>query len=333
MGSKRARRLSALDGAHIVAVAEPYRPTRDAFARSFGVQLAVSDFRRLIADPAVDVVCVCSPPITHSVITIEALTAGKHVICESPMAVSAEQAEEMMVAAEVSGRKLFVTMPQRYMATNQQTARIISEGEIGYPFLTLVTYIDNEYDRLNDWHDWEGTWDLGGGGILMLRGPEAIDLLHSLHGQIEAVSAVCTRFAIEALNKAEDSCVLGIEFTEEATAQLVLTGAARYSAWPPDYAGSVQRVEIYGLNGSIFIANTGEPSIAVVARGNKRREMFVSEISTELPTDMERDFLDSIAMDKESLVTAEDALIALKVVLAAYKSSQMKRRVESFEMI
>jgi UDP-N-acetyl-2-amino-2-deoxyglucuronate dehydrogenase len=328
-GFSNAHVLEGYPDVQIVAVAEPNRPARDAFAREFGVKLAVSDHRRLAIDEMVDAVYVCSPPSTHSAIAIDCLQCGKHVICCQPMAVSMTQAEEMIEAAESSSAQLFVALPQRYDPLNQETFRLIESDEIGYPFLGLVSCLENDLDRLNDWHHWYGTWSIGGGGVLIRHGSGIADVLQYFFGEVDAVSAVCTRFAIEPLNKAEDSCVVGLEFIEDATAEIAITGAARYSAWPEKYSGSAMRLEIYGLEGSIRVTDDDQ----AVILANKKGHTVIpgSEIKTDLPTDMHRDFLDSMLDGREPLATARHAKDALKVILAAYKSSQMKRRVETLE--
>ena len=328
-GVRSAHALEAYPDMQIVAVAEPNRPSRDAFAREFGARLAVSDHRRLAVDEMVDIVYICSPPSTHSAVAVDCLQCGKHVICCQPMAVSMTQADEMIQAAESSSAQLFVALPQRYDPLSQEAARRMEHEEIGYPFLGLVSYLENDFDRLNDWHHWHGTWGIGGGGVLIRHGSGIADLLQYFFGEVDAVSAVCTRFAIEPLNKAEDSCVVGLEFLEDATAEIAITGAARYSAWPEKYSGTAMRLEIYGLEGSLRITDF-EPSLILA---NKKGHQVIprSEIKTDLPTDMHRDFLDCILEGKEPLVTPAHAKGALKVILAAYKSSQMKRRVETIE--
>lgn len=331
VGAKKARRLEAYPDVELTGVADPNRPARDSFARAFGTKLAVSDHRRLAQDDTVDVVYVCSPPGTHSTIAIDSLTFGKHVICEQPMAVSMKQADEMLAAAEASEGRLFVALSERYDPVYHEVARILEYDEIGYPFLALAAYLVNDFDRLNDWHDWRGTWALGGGGVLIELGSGIIDLLQFCFGQVEAVSAVCTRFAIEPLNKAEDSCVLGLEFLEEATAELAITGAARFSAWPENYSGAASRLEIFGLDGSLRVGDS-EPRLMVVTQKG-RRQMESSEIRTDLPTSMDRDFLDCILDDRDPLVDPVHARDALRVILAGYKASQMKRRVETLEQL
>lgn len=331
-GLAKARRLGSLRDVEIVAVADPSRPARDALAKSLGVALAVGDHRRLAADETLDAAYVCSPPATHAAIAIDCLRGGKHVICAPPMAVSLAQAEEMLRVARESGRRLFIALANRYDPACQYAAKLLDADEIGRPFLTLATCLVNEFDRLNDWHDWKGTWDVGGGGILIERGCDMIDLVQYLITEVEAVSAVCTRFAIEPLHKAEDSCVLGLELADDLTAELAMTGAARFSTWPEKYAGFAVRVEIMGLEGSIRITDT-DPRLAIVSKKGGLRTIPASRIKSDLPTDMDRHFADCILRDEQPLVTAEQARNALKVVLAAYKSSQMKRRVEMIEQI
>ena len=331
-GIAKARELSAFDDVRITAVADPSRPARDAFARAFGVRLSVSDHRKLAADEGIDLVYVCSPPATHRSVTVDCLNAGKDVICVPPMAASVADADEMLRAAIETERRLFVALQDRYDPAYQLAAKLIDDDEIGYPFLTLATCLVNDYESLNDWHHWRGTWDVAGGGALIEHGSDLMDMFHYLLGEVDAVSAVCTRFAIEPLHKAEDSCVLGIEFMEDYTAELAITGAARYSTWPERYQGYAVRVEALGLEGSIRISDT-EPRLTIVSKKRGQIALAESEIQTGLPTDMNRHFLDCILSDEQPLVTPEQARDALKVVLAAYKSSQMKRRVAMIEYL
>lgn len=332
VGLARARQMKTYSDVEITAVADPNRPNRDKLAGFSGAGLAVADHKRLVVDKNVDVVYIASPPNTHRQVAVDALNAGKHVICEPPIAISIGDAEAMLAAAIENNRRLLVALSERYDPVNQEVYRLIEADEIGFPFIVQVTYVENEFDRLNDWHDWKGTWDIAGGGILMERGSGILDLLCFLLGQVEGVNAVCTRFAIEPLNKAEDTCMLGLEFKEDIGAYLLMTGAAQYSAWPPNFTGLGYRMEIFGLKGSIQVTNY-EPRLAIVTKKQKRQEISGSEIRTSFPTDMLQDFIDCIREGKEPLVTAKDALYALRLILAGYKASRNKRRVELLEEV
>lgn len=332
-GVYRARQLEAYPDVQVSAIADPNRPARDAFITTFGPELAVSDYRRLVLDDRVDIVLITAPPPVHCEIALAAFEVGKHVICEAPIAATLLQAEEMIIASENSSGRFFISLEHRYDPVVQQAWRMIEDDELGYVYLVSGSLIRNDYDRMNDWHDWKGTWDKAGGGVLMECGSDVVDLYHYLIGEIGAVSAICTRFAIEPLHKAEDSCLLGIEFLDDVAADLALTGAARFSAWPPDYAGNAMHIDVYGLEGALRITSPQSRLAASLSKGRKW-ELSAEEIETSLPTDMLRDFLDCILDDeREPLVTPRHALAALMVILAGYKSSQMKRRVELLEEV
>jgi predicted dehydrogenase len=331
-GTRRARELAAYPDVRITAVADPDRLARDAFASAFGCSLSVSDCNRLVLDESVDIVLIASPPPTHSAIALAAFEVGKHVICEAPIATTVGRALEMIKASDDSAGRLFVSLPQRYDPVNKMALQLIENDELGYVYLVTGSLIKDDYERLNDWHDWKGTWDKAGGGIMMECGSEIVDLYRYLIGEIAAVNAICTRFAIEPLHKAEDSSLLGIEFMDDISGDLAITGAARFSAWPPDYAGCGFSVDIYGLEGALRI--TSPPSkLSVSLSGGRKWEVSADEVETDQPTDMLRDFLDCILEDRDPLVTPEHALTALTVLLAGYKSSQMKRRVELLEEV
>ncbi len=331
-GTRRARELAAYPDVRITAVADPDRLTRDAFASTFGCSFSVNDYNRLVVDDGVDVVFIASPPTTHSAIALAAFEAGKHVICETPIATTVRDALEMIKASEESTGRLFVSLPQRYDPINQMALQLIENDELGYVYLVTGSLIKDDYDRMNDWHDWKGTWDKAGGGIMVECGSEIVDLYRYLIGEIAAVNAICTRFAIEPLHKAEDTSLLGIEFMDDISGDLALTGAARFSAWPPDYAGCGFSVDVYGLDGALRI--TSPPSkLSVSLTGGRKWEVSADDIEVDQPTDMLRDFLDCILEDRDPLVTPEHALAALTVLLAGYKSSQMKRRVELLEEV
>lgn len=329
-GYHQAQILRAHSDVAICAVAETNRPSRDSFADAFGIALSVNDHHRLATDAGIDAIFICTPPSSHSAIAVNALQHGKHVICQPPLCVNIEQADEILTAVEESGKQLFVALPQRYDPFNRMALSLIDAEEIGYPFLILGSHIENEFDRLNDWHDWKGTWDPGGGGVLMERGSEIIDLLTYLFGKIESVSADCTRFAVDALNKAEDTCLMDLDFEEEISVQLALTGAARYNPWPEAHKGIYTRLEIYGTHGAMRLCDS-EPRLVLAKEGSSPTPVSPTDCHVPTTSNMIQNFIDCILEDKEPLVTVHDAIDALKVVLAGYKSSQMKRRVDVME--
>ena len=104
-------------------------PTR-AFADEFGAALATTDLDELLADPRIEVVIICSPTDLHAEQTERALRAGKHVLCEIPLATSLAETDRLIDLAERSGLRLMVCHTQRYGAALIEARRMIASGEV-----------------------------------------------------------------------------------------------------------------------------------------------------------------------------------------------------------
>ena len=102
-------------------------------AEKFGAPGAkvYDDYRKLLADPSIDVVHICTPNDTHAEISIAALEAGKHVMCEKPMAKTAADARRMVEVAKRTGKKLTIGYNNRFRADSQHLKRVIEDGDLG----------------------------------------------------------------------------------------------------------------------------------------------------------------------------------------------------------
>ena len=99
------------------------------------------DYREALADPAVDAVSICLPHALHVNVAVAAAQAGKHVLCEKPMAMSVEEATRMIEAADANGVKLYVAENRSYTARAKFLRQIVQSGQrIGkLAFASLVT--------------------------------------------------------------------------------------------------------------------------------------------------------------------------------------------------
>lgn len=100
-------------------------------AAAFGFARSTGDWRALIADPAVDVVCICSPTYLHKEMALAAIAAGKHVLCEKPLSLSAKDANDMASAAELAGVRTLAGFNYMKNPATQLARQIIEAGEIG----------------------------------------------------------------------------------------------------------------------------------------------------------------------------------------------------------
>lgn len=317
-------------GVEVAAIADPVKESRQKLANEFGISINVDDYKKLLSLD-IDLITIGTPNDSHRDIAVAFLNAGKHVICEKPIARTLAEADDMIAAAKKSGSKLYVGLSQRFIPQNRLVKRALENREIGRPFMAVCTFIGNEYSRMNQPDNWKGTWEKSGGGVTIDNGSHMVDLLRWWLGEVKAVTASAGTLAIDAVNKAEDSSMLNLEFESGAMASLSLTFGARYNAWPDNYCGAAIRTEILGLDGAICAGNL-DPAFSLVRNGREALRTRSSELVSDLPTNEFLHFVDCIHGKAVPTVTAEDARAALAIITAAYKSAREGRRVTMDEI-
>ncbi len=125
--------LSRLPEARIAAIASRDRARAESAAAALGIPEAYGSYEELLADPGIDAVYIPLPNDLHAEWAIAALRAGKHVLCEKPMAMDAAQAASMAAAARSSGRLLMEAFMYKFHPQWRRAAEILSSGEIGSP--------------------------------------------------------------------------------------------------------------------------------------------------------------------------------------------------------
>ncbi|MGI8605104.1 MAG: Gfo/Idh/MocA family protein [Verrucomicrobiales bacterium] len=160
-----------------------------AAAKRFGSDV-VEDMNDFLARPGTDVVYVATPPFLHHQQVLAALRAGKHVICEKPLAVTRAQADEMMALARKSGLLLVTNLMQRYNPLYDKVARLIEArllGEVLHGF--FENYASDEGLREDHWF-----WDRNkSGGIFIEHGVHFFDMFEGWlgSGKVESAQAAC----------------------------------------------------------------------------------------------------------------------------------------------
>ncbi|MEG9544911.1 Gfo/Idh/MocA family oxidoreductase [Mannheimia sp. HC-2023] len=158
-------------------------------ALEFGFNRATGDWRKLVADPNVDVVDICTPNFLHKEIALEAIKYGKHVYSEKPLALTAADAKEMVEAAQKAGVKTLVGFNYMKNPTSQLARQIIQNGEIGEVVHFYGTHNEDYLANPNtpiDWHCYKAKAGLGTLGDLAAH---IVSMGHYLVGE-EIVSVV-----------------------------------------------------------------------------------------------------------------------------------------------
>lgn len=128
-----ANAMTMVDDGEIVAVASRSFDRAVAFGEQFGIPRRYGDYAALAADPDVDVVYIATPQSRHAEDTLAFLEAGKHVLCEKPFALNAEQAKRMAAAARDRGLFLMEAIWSRYLPAYTSMLEVIASGRIGEP--------------------------------------------------------------------------------------------------------------------------------------------------------------------------------------------------------
>jgi predicted dehydrogenase len=176
---------SKLDGVRIAAVADVRSEVAEAFGAQFGVP-AHADAAGLVAQDDVDIVHIATPPSTHHDLALLATKAGKHVLCEKPLATSLADADEMLAAADLSGAIMPVNFVLRYNAVTDAVKAIIESGVLGRVLSARLTNCAGDTPLgLNHWF-----WNKPvSGGIFLEHAVHFFDLYTHWLGPGEIISA------------------------------------------------------------------------------------------------------------------------------------------------
>ena len=319
--------IALLEDAELVGIAAHDTGAAEAKAREHGARaFAAGD--ELLAQ-GLDVVVIATPHPSHAELTIAALAAGAHVLCEKPLAPEAREADAMIAAADRTGRLLGVCFQQRFRPVIRAARRLVDDGRLGR--LVRTSIVDPWY-RPHAYYasaDWRGTWKGEGGGILMNQAPHSLDLLCHLAGPPAAAWGLAQRRAQPM--EAEDTATALLTYPDGAV------GTVAVSTLEP----GVQRIELVGDRGRIEIAGDSlaferfDPPIS--EHLTSASEMFASPDrvaeEVELPPgrgdhlDLHRDFAAAVREGREPLVPARDALWSLELANAIVLSTHEERAV------
>ncbi|WP_181705141.1 Gfo/Idh/MocA family oxidoreductase [Chthonobacter rhizosphaerae] len=177
----------------VLAVCDLDQARLDAVADEFDVPRRTRAFADLLAMDDLDVIDVCTPPGSHKELVIQALRAGKHVVCEKPLVGSLADADDVIAVEKDSPGLLMPIFQYRYGDGVQKAKRIIDAGIAGKPYLGTVETL---WKRTADYYDvpWRGKWATELGGVLMTHAIHQHDMMTYLMGPVASLFArVATR--------------------------------------------------------------------------------------------------------------------------------------------
>ena len=264
--------LRELENCELVAVSRADAARAEAFAQEFGAKRWHADWHDLVKDPEVEAVYVATPVHLHAEQAIAAAEAGKHVLCEKPMALTAAECASMNAAAEANGVRLGVAYYRRFYPAVERVKQILETGEIGLPVVAQM----NAFERFDPTPDNPRRWLLdksrSGGGPMFDFGCHRVEVLYNLFGDATAVKALVGNVLFE--REVEDTACALLQFEGGTQATLSVTHAARE---PQD------TLEIFGSEGSVRCDVLNEGRLRVRTKDGERVETHPPHANLHLP--------------------------------------------------
>ncbi len=321
--------LSRLHGARVVAVAGRTANRAAALAATHGVERSYGDYRELLERDDVDVVCVASPNDTHCSVVVDAASAGKHIICEKPLARTLAEADIMIAAAERAGVQLMYAELLCFAPKYVRAKELMAEGAFGSVF--QIRHGEQHFGPHSDWF-WQG--ERAGGGVMMDMGCHGIELIRFMYDKpaVESVSATLGTFVHFARTDLDDHAVAVIGF---AGGRLGLIE----TSWAKP-GGMNDNVEIVGDGGVAYVdLLRGSSIVAYSDRGYSHAvgkavdtkgwsfAMFEEQWNYGMPQEMQH-FIACVRDGSKPVESGRDGRVALEVAYAAYLSARRGQRVK-----
>src|SRR5882672_4177050 len=360
-----AESLKRVAGAEIVAVTSPTGDHAEKFAKKHGIARSFRDFGKFISVEEMDVIVLGCPNHLHCEYTEAAAKAGKHVICEKPLARNLQEADRMIAVCTKAGVKLMYAEELCFCPKYVRLKRLVDEGAIGRPY--LVKQAEKHDGPHSGWF-----WDVekSGGGVTLDMGCHAFEYFRWLLGKpvnegkkdekknvsgeqtqshetplgtivplkkprATSVYADMGTFVHTDKTRGDDNAIIIVRFE---TDDGVCVGMAEES-WSKK-GGMDDTSEVYGSAGvayadrlqgnSIMTYSDKGYSYAVEKAGTTKGWSFTAweELwNYGFPQEFEH-FIDCVANDKEPLESGEDGRAVLEIILAAYASAGSGKRIE-----
>lgn len=323
-----ARSIQELDGLELVGAADVYLPSLERLTERYGVR-AYDSVDALLADPLIDAVCICTPSGYHAQYAVQAANAGKHVFVEKPMALTREQCDAVVEAAERNGIKLSVVSQNRTTETVRYVKNAVDAGRFGRIVCADVCMKFYRSDAYYESGAWRGTWKLDGGGALMNQGIHGVDMLQYLCGPVKSVFAHAATLARHI--EVEDTLSAVLTFESGALGVMQATTSV--------FPGYPRRIEINGTRGSVRLRDTEIVDWQVEGEGLPIGGLPSSHVTGDTSSDPTaalsleghkyqlRDFADAILHDRRPMVDAYEGRKVIDIILAAYESQRTGREI------
>jgi predicted dehydrogenase len=322
----------------LLAVCGPRREAAETFASRYGLPLACTEPELLLSYPGIDAVIIAAPDDAHRDLAVASVRAGKHILCEKPLATTLAQAREIEAAARAAGVRGMTGFLLRSTPAIQALAAEVARGTLG----TVLAFHAQRYDAelLEPTAAMSWRYDSGrsGSGVLGDLGSHMIDLALMFGGPITEVSADLNTF-VAALpgdgsgqmypHLLDDDTILTLRFSSHAHGSIALSRVGLIDAQQPLGRSAIQvmgtraAVATDGIEHGVFFRLGESPRELVAMAGG--REASHTEVLSSMGERMMHGFAQAIREGRDLQPTLGDGLRVQAVIDAALRSSLSRR--------
>ena len=300
----------------------------DQYALDHGFEKVYYDYNDLLADPNVDIVCVCVPSGLHGEITIAASNAGKAIVCEKPMEITPAKIAQVIETVEKNNTKMQCIFQRRLMPVAIALRQLVKDGSLGKICMAearLNYYRDQAYYNSAGWR---GTWELDGGGALMNQGVHGIDLILWMLG--DEIASLYGKAATMARD-------IPVEDTAAALIQMKSGAICIIEGATTAYPGFSSTFTIYGEKGTVSFDDQHIIAWDFIDSENAPQRPDLGEAvgGAKNPIDIGiyghicllRDIAEAVREDRAPMLPPQEAALAVKVICGIYESSRLGKSV------
>ena len=304
--------VSRVKDAELVAVSDVYEPAAKDLAEKLGIANYYSDYHKILEDPAIDAVFICSSTDTHSPISIEAARAGKHIFCEKPIDHDLEKIKVVLEEVKKAGVKYQVGFNRRFDRNFSHVHDVVKNGGIGDVQIVKVTSRDPEAPPLS--------YVKVSGGIFVDMTIHDFDMVRYLSGsevtEVSAFGACLVNPEIAAAGDV-DTCIITLRFANGALGVIDNSRQAVY--------GYDQRIEVFGSKGCITADNETPNNTTYYTADGVMKEKplwFFLERYNDAFIAEENAFVEACLNNTDTAVGAFDGLQPVLIAIAAKESCE-----------
>ncbi|WP_077624514.1 Gfo/Idh/MocA family protein [Sediminibacillus massiliensis] len=314
------------DRVAITAVSDINITRAQEAADKFGIPKVYQDYRNMFQD--VDAVTICTPNKFHAEITVEALEAGVHVLCEKPMAITVEECEKMIAASEKTNKVLSIAYHYRHMKQAQAAKKAILTGAVGDPLVVRVQALRRR--KVPGWGVFTNK-ELQGGGSLIDYGCHLLDLALWLLGDPEPVQVLGRTYnrlskTPGQINEWGPIDHESFDVDDHVTSYITFKNGVSLlfeCSWAANIKEDSEHLSISGVDGGI--------SVFPFEHYQTSKELFMNTeappvVGDEPGLHQAENFIDACMGQAELTVKPREAMKVTKIMEMIYKSSDSEER-------